>query len=139
MKEGNTSRNYSHINLSFKKLGNYKYIINGEIRYIYLAFKKILENTYMFAKQNININLSYNKDKILINILDDGIGLNKSDLKQLFSPFTRGERAIYLYPDGSGISLYLAKHIIERHGGNIKLTSKGEELGTETIIYFDKE
>lgn len=134
----NISNNYSNIQLSFKKTGHYKYIINGEVYYLYLAFKKIIENTYMFAKQNVNINMSYYGKRIFISILDDGIGLSKSDLNQLFLPFARGKRASYLYPDGSGISLYLVKHIIEKHKGKIKLVSKGEELGTETIIYFDK-
>ncbi|MEY3471038.1 MAG: hypothetical protein RLZZ223_388 [Candidatus Parcubacteria bacterium] len=132
------SKNYPNIKLIFQKQKNYNYLIVGDLYYISIAFKKLLENSYMFAKKEIIINIGYIRGQIIMKIIDDGIGISKTDLKQLFLPFTRSEKAISLYPDGSGISLYLVKNIIEKHKGIIQVHSKGENLGTEIIVLFHK-
>ncbi len=137
MEDIQTSQKYLDITMRLEK-ANRNYIIKGEAHYLELAFKKVIQNAYIFANKEVIIRLRTNKNSILISIVDDGIGINKDDLRQLFLPFIRGYRAPVLNPDGSGLGIYLAKHIINSHEGKFMLKSDGEGLGAEAIIILPK-
>jgi PAS domain S-box-containing protein len=63
------------------------------------------------------------RDKdIVISIQDYGIGINKTDLKNLFQRFYRVATSANLFP-GLGIGLFISKEIIKRHSGKIWLKS----------------
>jgi signal transduction histidine kinase len=131
------SQKYLGITIRLDK-ANRSYIMNGESHYLELAFKKVIQNAYIFANKEVIIRLRTKKDQIIISIIDDGIGMNKDDLRQLFLPFIRGSKAPVLNPDGSGLGIYLVKHIINKHHGKFSLTSDGEGLGAEAIILLPK-
>jgi signal transduction histidine kinase len=114
------------------------YIMNGEAHYLELAFKKVIYNAFIFTNKKIIIRLQTNKNQIIISIIDDGIGINKDDLRQLFHPFVRGYKATTLNPDGTGLGIYLVKHIINSHEGKFILKSEGENLGAEATIILPK-
>ena len=70
----------------------------------------------IFVEKN-EFNSSQNDDKtqsfVIVNIIDDGTGIDRMILPTLFSKFVADSR------DGLGLGLYLAKNIIELHGGEI--------------------
>ncbi len=70
----------------------------------------------IFVEKN-EFNSSQNDDKtqsfVIVNIIDDGTGIDRMILPTLFSKFVADSR------DGLGLGLYLAKNIIEWHGGEI--------------------
>jgi signal transduction histidine kinase len=132
-----TSQKYLDIIIRLDK-ANRNYIINGESHYLELAFKKVIHNAYIFANKEVIIKLRTNKDQILCSIIDDGIGINKNDLRQLFLPFIRGTNAPILNPDGSGLGVYLVKHIVNSHRGKFTLKSEGQNLGTQATIILPK-
>ncbi|NOY88000.1 MAG: HAMP domain-containing histidine kinase [FCB group bacterium] len=75
----------------------------------------------------VGINVKNNKDRIKITIIDHGSGLNKKEIKKIFSPFYTTKTT------GSGLGLYLSKKIIEDMGGILDINSiKGKQ--TELII-----
>lgn len=59
------------------------------------------------------------QNNIEITITDSGIGVPKEEQPKIFHQFFRASNAIQKEPDGSGIGLYIAKDIIEKHGGTI--------------------
>lgn len=68
-------------------------------------------------------------DSVLVKIRDEGIGMTPAQQEKLFTPFYRAEEIKHI--GGLGIGLYLAKEIIEKHGGNISVASefgKGSEF-----------
>ncbi|MDP3057155.1 MAG: HAMP domain-containing sensor histidine kinase [bacterium] len=53
----------------------------------------------------------------------------------MFQKFSRGKKSNYINPNGSGLGLFIAKQIIAKHGGKIKVVSEGEGAGsTFTVI-----
>ena len=70
---------------------------------------------------------------IKIKIKDSGVGIPDSDKQKLFTKFKRGSNVMRMQTEGSGLGLFIAKNIIEGHGGNISLNSK-EGVGTEFNI-----
>lgn len=62
---------------------------------------------------------------ITLKFIDKGIGIAESDLKNIFTPFYRGENK--KYTDGNGIGLALTQKIILLHRGTISVSSKQDE------------
>lgn len=73
------------------------------------------------------------KQYIQISVKDTGIGIPKESLDKLFSKFYRAENAVRTVANGSGLGLYIAKNIVERHSGKIWVES---EINRGTTFYF---
>jgi two-component system, OmpR family, sensor histidine kinase ArlS len=107
--------------------------IKGNEYLLKVAFANLFDNGCKFSNKNQCIaSVSFGKDKISLNFSDRGIGITEEDLKQLFTPFFRGENKIYA--DGNGIGLSLTQKIILLHKGSISVQSKKNEGTSFTII-----
>jgi len=71
----------------------------------------------------------------LIVVKDSGPGIPDADLRSLFEPFFTRKGA------GTGLGLWIARQIIERHGGSIAVESRtdGDEHGTTVTIFLPLE
>ncbi len=73
------------------------------------------------------------KDRVSVSVKDFGIGIDKKDHEKIFERFYRaGGKEEQTFP-GFGIGLFIAKEIIERHGGSISVTS---EKGKGSVFTF---
>ena len=59
----------------------------------------------------------------LVYVRDHGIGVDPEDVPKLFDRFSRVQRKETMAIPGSGLGLYIAHHIVEAHGGTLKLES----------------
>ncbi len=105
----------------------------------------ILSNAIKNTPKNgaINVTLTENTKHIDIVIKDTGIGLTEKEKKILFEKFGKIERYgmdLGVDIEGSGLGLYISKEIIESHGGQIIVESKGRHKGAVfTIRLFKME
>jgi len=100
------------------------------------ALQILAENAVMYTPTNgrIYISLGCSNKEILFSIKDSGIGIPKNELPYIFSKFFRGINAKHVDTEGIGVGLYMAKHIIEKHGGELTVDSEGEGKGTRFTI-----
>ncbi len=92
----------------------------------------LLENSIKYGKQGGNIVASMYKTDgkhILIELSDDGIGIQEKYLARIFERFYRTEEGRSIDVTGSGLGLAICKHIIEAHGQTIHIRST-EDVGT---------
>jgi len=68
-------------------------------------------------------------------IQDTGVGIPGNEIDKLFNKFFRGSNVKRLQTDGSGLGLFIAKNIIEKHGGSIHVESQ-EGSGTKVTMYL---
>jgi len=109
-------------------------IIQGNARLLFIAFSNILKNAYKFSDgKTITCKLYGSENGTIVSIKDDGIGINPTDVSNIFQPFYRAQNA-YGFP-GSGIGLSLADKIIRLHNGKIEVLSELNK-GTEFRIIF---
>jgi signal transduction histidine kinase len=101
-------------------------------------FSILLNNAIKYTQENGAIEIIV-KDKIedvLIEISDTGVGIPEDELPNIFNEFFRATN-VKNY-DGTGLGLALAKHIVERYGGDIWATLK-ETQGTVFHVVLPKE
>lgn len=92
------------------------------------------DNALYYSKEGgtITVNLKKVPGFIEFTVKDNGIGVPKTEQRQLFSKFFRATNARKARPDGTGVGLFLAKKVIEDHGGTLIFESeegKGSTFG----------
>ncbi|MCV9928640.1 HAMP domain-containing histidine kinase [Flavobacterium sp. LS1R49] len=96
--------------------------INGNEYLLKVAFVNLFENGCKFSENNQSkVVVSLKKEEIILQFIDNGIGILEEDLKHIFKPFYRGLNKIYA--DGNGIGLSLTQKIIMLHKGTISVSS----------------
>ena len=93
----------------------------------------IMVNAIKYSQPNSSIKLITKvlANSILISIIDSGIGIPESDLKNVGNKFFRASNAIFV--SGTGIGIYITKHFISLLGGTISIKSQ-EGVGTRVAI-----
>ncbi len=115
-------------------------LLSVDTKKISFVIGVIIENSILYVNEggNINIEAESKKDKVVLKIQDDGIGLSRKDKSNLFKRFYRGEKAKKMNTDGMGLGLYASREIIKRHNGEIYAISKGENHGTTFYIVLPR-
>lgn len=102
-----------------------------------MVLLNLIDNAIRYNVKNGQVIVSLeqlpDKQYIQISVKDTGIGIPKESLDKLFSKFYRAENAVRTVANGSGLGLYIAKNIVERHSGKIWVES---EINRGTTFYF---
>lgn len=114
-------------------------IVKGDSFHLSNAFSNIIDNALKYSKDNPEIKISTKDEEsgIIITIEDNGIGIEKSNLKKIFDTFYRVETGNIQNVKGYGIGLSYVKKMIEAHNGNISVRSK-VKVGTTFEIYLKR-
>lgn len=98
-------------------------------------FLVICDNAIKFSHENSSIYISIqNGEKLIISIRDEGIGIVKEELDNIFEKFYKSK--LRQNAKGSGLGLAIAKQIALKHNGTIEVKSE-VGVGTEFIFAFD--
>jgi PAS domain S-box-containing protein len=90
------------------------------------VFFNLLSNASKFTPDRGKIRIeALKKDNFCqVTVSDNGIGIKKEDLKQIFEPFYQVDNPITRERRGTGLGLTLVKEIVEMHGGQIWVESE---------------
>ena len=104
---------------------------------ISMAIRNVIDNAvkYTPTRGKITISLDKNGENLEIKIQDSGIGIPDNQKEKIFGKFFRADNAIEMESSGSGLGLFIARHIIESHKGKIWFESK-EGIGTTFFIHL---
>lgn len=107
-------------------------------KWICEAFLNVLENAVKYSKAGSKITLRMIKMTVFlrIEIEDEGIGIPKSEWHQIFKRFYRGKAKEIQETAGSGVGLYLAREIVNRHGGTLTVAASHNEKGEGSCFVF---
>ncbi|MGR3775528.1 ATP-binding protein [Bacillus paramycoides] len=84
-------------------------------------------------EKQITVTVSSIENKVIVKVMDNGLGIESDTLPYIFERFYRAEQSRNSSTGGSGLGLAIAKQIVEEHGGEIWAESK---LGESTSIFF---
>lgn len=112
--------------------------IYGDKEKIKKAITILLDNSIKFTPEEGDIKLSLyaNNNSVLVKIVDSGEGISPELMPNIFEGFRQSDSSSIRKYGGLGLSLAIAKKIIESHKGSIKVESEGSNLGTTIIVSF---
>jgi signal transduction histidine kinase len=133
--------NEAEVNAREKKIVVEADLPQGEMRLIFdpnrlkLALSNLLDNAIHYTPEGGKVRVSAKtvENFIKVSVSDTGVGIPESQKSRVFSKFFRADNVIRLQTEGTGLGLYLAKNIIEKHGGKIWFESIE---GKGTTFYF---
>jgi signal transduction histidine kinase len=110
-------------------------MVNVDNHTLRMAIENLLSNAIKYTRPGGNISITVRRShmKALIEVQDSGVGISNSDLNKIFRQFSRLPNEMSQMVEGTGIGLYLAKHLVELHKGTIRVVSQQGKGSTFTI------
>ena len=114
----------------FKKQRTRMPLISADEAAIKIAVNNVLENAISYTPKGGKITMWLAKsDSFLeVHVADTGIGILPEDAERIFLKFFRGKNAFKVVTEGTGLGLYIAKKIVEAHGGHMSIVES--QIGT---------
>ena len=123
-----------NITLQFDKLYDYPVFVNGDKERIEQVLINLVVNSIKYGKLNglttVGIE-SYNENKFIIKVIDNGEGIKEEHISRLFERFYRVDQSRSREQGGYGLGLSIVKHIVEAHNETVLINStfkKGSEF-----------
>jgi signal transduction histidine kinase len=110
-------------------------MVQADIHMLRMAIENILSNAIKYTPPGgkLSVRVRGSKSRALVIIQDSGVGIEPADIGKVFRQFSRLPNEMSQQVGGTGIGLYLARHLIELHGGAINVTSEPGKGSTFTI------
>ena len=99
------------------------------------VFNNLLTNAIKFSypETTIHVDVSKKNNSVQVAIKDQGVGIDKNKLENLFEPFQKVSSSGTAGEKGTGLGLLIVKRIVEGHNGDIWVDSKPKKGST---FYF---
>ncbi len=123
-----SSFNKRAISLFFNQSDKKVLKVVGDEKKIHQVLTNLITNSIRYGVSDGTIEIKLEEiqnSKILVSIVDNGLGISKEDLPRIFERFYRVEKTRNRYEGGSGLGLSIVKHIIDGH--DEKITVQTEE------------
>jgi two-component system sensor histidine kinase KdpD len=106
-------------------------VVLADAELLRLAVRQLLDNACKYSRPgaSIAIGIALKQEFLTVQVWNGGSSLSSNEQTRIFERFYRGTEARQLAP-GSGLGLYVARKIVQAHGGNLDLerdaTANGE-------------
>lgn len=110
-------------------------------KWLEFILNQIINNSIKYKKDNdsiIKIESFKENDKTILSIYDNGIGINKKDIKNVFKKSFTGENGRNL-SKSTGMGLYIAKRLCDKLGHKILIESEKNEYTIVKIIFGNND
>lgn len=99
-----------------------------DVKWTAEALANVLENAVKYSEAHtaVTVRVMPLTRNVLIEVEDEGMGIAKEELSQIYQRFYRGSRAKEKVREGAGVGLYLTRMILERQGGTITAKRKAQ-------------
>ncbi|MDP2930757.1 MAG: ATP-binding protein [bacterium] len=118
------------------KMPRKKITVMADEEKLKIVIQNLLDNAFKYTNRGgeVSLELKETVKNVSLGIEDTGVGINLMKQNRVFTKFFRSDEAVLLEPAGSGLGLYMAKNIIEGHGGKIGFKS---QPGKGTRFFFN--
>lgn len=101
------------------------------------VLRNLIDNAINYTPSgSIEVSLKKKDGKIVLAVADTGVGISDEDKQRLFTEGGHGKDSQTVNAHSTGYGLYIAKNIVEAHGGIIRAESEGVGKGSTFIVEF---
>ena len=106
--------------------------VDGDPDRLAQVVTNLLNNAAKYTRPpgHIEIRAARDGDEIVVEVRDDGQGIERTTLEAIFELFVQGTQALQRPDGGLGIGLALVKHLVGMHGGTVTADSAGQGQGS---------
>jgi signal transduction histidine kinase len=111
--------------------------ILGDLDELRAAVANLIDNAVKYSGSEVRISVeTENVDgrSVLLRVRDDGAGIPKPELKQIFKRFYRVPGPLASRVKGTGLGLYIVRSVAKRHGGRVWAESEGLGRGSMFVL-----
>jgi PAS domain S-box-containing protein len=111
-------------------------VLEGDATRLGQVVGNLLQNAAKFTSKGglASVRVGLEGETATIRVRDDGAGIARDMMDQLFQPFMQGQQTLDRTKGGLGLGLALAKGIVELHGGTVAAASAGPGAGAEFVV-----
>ena len=86
-----------------------------------VVVQNLIDNALHYTPKGgeVTVSVSHDIKELLVQVKDTGLGIPKGEQARIFEKFFRASNIKNVYTEGSGLGLYITRHIVEIHGGKI--------------------
>ena len=109
--------------------------VYGDEALLAVALHNLIANAIQYSPKGsrVGIGVSLNEGIVEIAVTDQGVGIPEDELDRVFERFFRSDPARSRNTGGSGLGLSIVKHVVQNHGGDIRVWSQPGNGSTFTI------
>ena len=115
-------------------------VVYSDKKWLKFIIEQIIINGVKYSKnygKYLTIKNRKNDKNIIIDIIDEGVGISRKDIKRVFEPFFTGENG-RKFGESTGMGLYIVKTVCDSLGHKVEIKSEIQK-GTKVSILFKNE
>lgn len=100
-------------------------LISGERIALWQMITNLIDNAFKYTEKGgrVEVRLQREESHVLLEVVDNGIGIEKEDQQRVFERFYRVDKARSRELGGTGLGLSIVKHVVQLHRGSIEIDS----------------
>jgi len=114
------------IKLQFDKKYKKPILVFADKMRVFQVLANLITNSIYYGKSGgkTHVSISETRNKVMVEVNDNGIGIAPSDIHRVFERFYRVDKSRSREQGGTGLGLAIVKHILEAHNETIRVKSK---------------
>jgi len=123
------------VKISFN-LNAAEHFVEADSARLMQVFWNLIKNATKFTPDGGEIKFSSRNEagKLVVDVIDNGVGIGREFLSRIFESFEQGERQVQGGQGGLGLGLAISKAIVDAHQGELTATSQGRGCGTTMTL-----
>lgn len=124
-----------NLSISARGLENQCFLAGDETKIRRHVIRNLIDNAIRYTPSGtIDVELEKKSDSCQFSVKDSGVGIAPEDMPKLFTEGGHGKDSIKVNVDSTGYGLFVAKQVVEGHGGKIWAESEGAGKGSRFIV-----
>ena len=115
--------------------------VSGDRTELQAVFTNLLDNAVKYSPNGARIFIeakNANEKSVEISVKDSGVGIAPAEAKRIFKRFYRIQNLSTQKAKGTGLGLHIARSVVRKHKGEIRVESAGAGRGSEFIVKLPK-
>lgn len=127
------------ISLQFVEPAYKPFFVSADKKRFYDVMSNLIVNALKYGRKGGNVKVGFFDmgDHVLVEVSDNGIGIEKKDLPRIFERFYRVDKSRSREQGGTGLGLAIVKHIVEAHDQTVQVNSV-PDMGTTFTFTVEK-